>query len=308
MDAFGPLTLLYEQLEREGESSATVDTSKSALQASLSFLGNAATHFSLERRKALIKYLNKDLKPLAEALLSDRGSFLSGEDFRKRAKTTADNISALKLVQAKKPRYLFPAAATQTEDPPCLRVTAKHGAPLIPGLSLFFQQIGLLTKAINKPEETLQQQTQTKTELSVVKTPSALPSEMPKDPGWQEAVCRPPGLNILKVHQLSKKLHAPLTVGWLAGRTANHYRNWEAITSDKWVLQAVGGYQLEFVNIPTQKQAPMTCASKKLSELISQEIEAMIQKNAVEEVDPGSSEEGFYSRLFLVPKKASISQ
>jgi len=126
---------------------------------------------------------------------------------------------------------------------------------------------------------------------------------MPKDPGWQEAVCRPPGLNILKAHQLSEKLHAPLPVGWLAGRTANHFRNWEAITSDKWVLQTVRGYQLEFVNMPTQKQAPMTCASKKLSELISQEIEAMIQKGAVEEVDPRSSVEGFYSRLFLVPKK-----
>lgn len=71
MDAVGPLTLLYEQLEREGESSATVDTSKSAIQASLSFLGNVAAHFSVERRKALIKYLNKDLKHLAEALLSE---------------------------------------------------------------------------------------------------------------------------------------------------------------------------------------------------------------------------------------------
>ena len=71
MDAMGPLTVLYEQLEREGESSSTVDTSKSAIQASMSLLGNAAAHFSVERRKALMKYLNRDLKPLAEAQFPD---------------------------------------------------------------------------------------------------------------------------------------------------------------------------------------------------------------------------------------------
>ena len=54
-----------------------------------------------------MKHLNKDLKPLAEAQFPDRGAFLLGEDFGKRAKTTADNISALKGVQAKKPRYHF---------------------------------------------------------------------------------------------------------------------------------------------------------------------------------------------------------
>ena len=50
-----------------------------------------------------MKHLNKDLKPLAEAQFPDRGAFLLGEDFGKRAKITADNISALKGVQAKKP-------------------------------------------------------------------------------------------------------------------------------------------------------------------------------------------------------------
>ena len=249
-----------------------------------------------------MKYLNKDLKPLVEAQFPDRGAFLLGEDFGKRAKTTVDNISALKGVQAKKPRYHFSGSGDsnrRSSMPQSRRKTWGASYPRVKS----FQQTGLPAKTIKKPEETLQQQTQTKTELSVVKTPSALPSEMSKDPGWQEAVCRPPGLNILKAHQLSEKLHAPLPVGWLAGRTANHFRNWEAITSDKWVLQTVRGYQLEFVNMPTQKQASMTCASKKLSELISQEIEATIQKGAVEEVDPRSSVEGFYSRLFLVPKK-----
>jgi len=48
-----------------------------------------------------MQFLNKDLKPLAEAQFTDRGAFLFGEDFGKRVKTTAGNISALKGVQAK---------------------------------------------------------------------------------------------------------------------------------------------------------------------------------------------------------------
>ena len=64
----------------------------------------AAAHFLTEWRKALVKHLNKDLKPLAEAQFTDRGPF--GEDFGKRARSTAD-ISALKRVQYKKSRALF---------------------------------------------------------------------------------------------------------------------------------------------------------------------------------------------------------
>jgi len=195
---------------------------------------------------------------------------------------------------------------TQTGDPPCPKAAAKPGAPLIPGSSLFsadWTPYQSHQQARRDPSTAETNQNRALSSKDVI----GLAFRYAKGPRFSRGSLQT-SRNILKSHQLSEKLHAPLLVGWFAGRTANHYRNWEAITSDKWVLQAVGGYQLEFVNIPTKKQAPMTCASKKLSELISQEIEAMIQKNAVEEVDPGSSEEGFYSRLFLVPKKASISQ
>ena len=45
------IATMNEQLERV-RAGSTVDTSKSAIKASLSFLGNAAAHFSVERRKA----------------------------------------------------------------------------------------------------------------------------------------------------------------------------------------------------------------------------------------------------------------
>ena len=55
MDALGPLTWLYEQLE----TTETVDRTRAklAVQSALSLLGNATAHFSLERRKAITKHL-----------------------------------------------------------------------------------------------------------------------------------------------------------------------------------------------------------------------------------------------------------
>ena len=65
----------------------------------LSLLGNASAHFNVERRKALMKDLNRDLKPLAEGEFPDAGANLLGEGFGIRANTMTDNIRALKGVQ-----------------------------------------------------------------------------------------------------------------------------------------------------------------------------------------------------------------
>ena len=66
------------------------------IQASIYLLDNAASHFNVDRRRSLLKYLNKDLKPLAEIEFPERGRYLFGDDFGKRAKNMADNVLALK--------------------------------------------------------------------------------------------------------------------------------------------------------------------------------------------------------------------
>lgn len=63
----------YWQRSRE----ADVD---GAIKSSLTLLGNAASHFNVG---SLLKHLNKDLKPLAEADLTDRGSHLFGDNIGK---------------------------------------------------------------------------------------------------------------------------------------------------------------------------------------------------------------------------------
>ena len=88
----------------------------------------------------------------------------------------------------------------------------------------------------------------------------------------------------------------------LAGRTAEHLAAWKKITSDQWALQAVSGYRLEFTSEPQQSHRQVTVQSGHKAAVISDEIGKMVEKEAIQEVK-GTMTDGFFSRLFLVPKK-----
>ena len=86
----------------EAKTQVEGDTLKAALRCSLTLLGNAAAHVSVERRKCIMKHLNSDLKPVAEGPFPDRGPDLFGKSFGDRAKATANSIKAVKGVQFQK--------------------------------------------------------------------------------------------------------------------------------------------------------------------------------------------------------------
>ena len=77
--------------------------------------GNAAAHLSVEHRRALMRHLNSDLKPLAEGDFSERGPLLFGKDFASRAKSTADNVKALKGFMSKKATKGFSGSDDQNK-------------------------------------------------------------------------------------------------------------------------------------------------------------------------------------------------
>ena len=103
LDALGPMIWLYDQMSSEQGVDAT--KAKAAVESSITLLGNAATHFSTERRKCLMKHLNKNLHPLCEGKFPNRGAYLFGDNFGSKAKKTADNIRALKGVSFTKERF-----------------------------------------------------------------------------------------------------------------------------------------------------------------------------------------------------------
>lgn len=98
----------------------------------------------------------------------------------------------------------------------------------------------------------------------------------------------------------------PLQDGPVGARLGLYWQNWQTIGAEPWVISVLrGGYRLQFDNVTP----PLTSSPTELSystshplfqELLSQ-VQKLLLKKAVEPVDIRSS--GFYSRLFLAPKK-----
>ena len=89
----------------------------------------------------------------------------------------------------------------------------------------------------------------------------------------------------------------------VSGRVTHFLPFWEKITSDQWVLEVVTrGYRLDFEKIPPFSGLRNTFLRSGQSTL-SEEVEGLLEKCAVEPVPPGQEMDGFYSTYFLIPKK-----
>ncbi|MBV2113508.1 MAG: reverse transcriptase-like protein [Candidatus Thiodiazotropha sp. (ex Ctena orbiculata)] len=87
----------------------------------------------------------------------------------------------------------------------------------------------------------------------------------------------------------------------VGGRLAHFAQNWQEITTNKWVLSVIKrGYKIPFTDLPPLSREPIFFSQSGRSEL-AEEVEKLLSKRAVERIQPESP--GFYSRIFLVPKK-----
>ena len=96
----------------------------------------------------------------------------------------------------------------------------------------------------------------------------------------------------------------------VAGRLALHAAAWRDITDSTYVLQAVQGYLLDFHTRPPimsahQANAMETTMNSDKAELLDAEVTELLRKGAIEKCNRGP---GFYSRMFLVPKKGGKSR
>ena len=91
----------------------------------------------------------------------------------------------------------------------------------------------------------------------------------------------------------------------VGGRLAHFVEKWEEITDNKWVLSNVRHrFRIPFSKIPPLSSVPIRM-SQSSSPFIREEIENLLNKQAVERVqNPGTP--GFYSWIFLVPKKICL--
>ena len=96
-------------------------------------------------------------------------------------------------------------------------------------------------------------------------------------------------------------LEPDLPVG---GRLSAFTTFWTAVTQDQWVLDLVkGGYKLEFASVPPFTGLVTTRPQPNVVTVLSEEVEALVAKAAVEAVPVALRQSGYYSTYFIVPKK-----
>ena len=95
----------------------------------------------------------------------------------------------------------------------------------------------------------------------------------------------------------------------VGGRLIHFIPQWQQITTDLWVLEIIGaGYALEFVQNPPPFLGIRKTKVSNLTQLsiMQKEVNSLLEKNAVRLVPTEEAQEGFYSTMFLVPKKNSM--
>ena len=87
------------------------------------------------------------------------------------------------------------------------------------------------------------------------------------------------------------------------GKLAGNYENWLQITSDKWILDTIRGYEIEFNETPYQENIPAPLRlNKSEQEALDNEIVKFIDLGIVEECIPNQPD-SFYSNLFTREKR-----
>ena len=311
LDAMGPLTHLLE-LQQRGQLTpeAVTDSASQAIK----FVGNASTAISQERRRRAGTFFNEDLKAFIEEQ-EQAAPLLFGKEFLGIAKTHAESVKALDRMAQK---------ANQRQSRQQSQQFFRTGRPYQAarrGRKPLRRQPRLQRK---RPIQAVLNSEQGKPRKRKKELPAALVRDSVVDQFTTEFVYVYPQLpllmsvlekekfflttQLLTVHALQSKgvqhiatemarLQLPL-----AGRISNFISNWEAITQDKWMLDSVLGYRIEFLRKPNQNHRPPLIAfTEKEEECMQEEIQNMLDKQAISET--GDSPQGFYSQMFLVPKK-----
>jgi len=93
-------------------------------------------------------------------------------------------------------------------------------------------------------------------------------------------------------------------VTFTAGSVSNHLNYWQTITSDRYVLNIVKGYNIEFQSVPSsyarQDSAISHRADKNSEKLLSEEIYKLLVSRVIEKCTPDQGQ--FLSPVFLVTK------
>ena len=101
---------------------------------------------------------------------------------------------------------------------------------------------------------------------------------------------------------LTDREHLPV-----GGRIRMFLRNWQLVTRDLSILEAVRGYHIEFVRDPPVSKQILEALrfSPDRTLLVDQEVQSLLAKQAIVETHPNKIK--FWSQIFLREKKGSVA-
>ena len=228
LDALAPLTSLLEA-DAKGET-ISHDQALEAAKAATQLIGNASAQISHARKSKVLTHLNKSLLPLLEedTNFENVAPSLFDPEFARKSKDLVDQVRAIT----------------------CRSTTQKD-------LRQFFRQV--------PPRGGLQSMPRERRRPKLREGELAVPTE-PEGSMDQTAMnCCHMYVNHLTINYKSTLAHQISCMGvnnlYLtdlpqAGRLCHHLSNWSLITQDRWVLNTVQGYQIDFVSEPHQQSPP----------------------------------------------------
>ena len=90
---------------------------------------------------------------------------------------------------------------------------------------------------------------------------------------------------------------------FLGGKLKLFFKQWQNLTSDKFILQTVNGYKIELDDKPIQNFIPKPIEfNGSEHDKITTEVEKFLSKNIIRECQIGEKEE-YFSNIFIRPKK-----
>ena len=88
-----------------------------------------------------------------------------------------------------------------------------------------------------------------------------------------------------------------------AGKTKLYIDKWDQLTSDKWILQTISGYKVEFDSLPYQTSIPKPLTFNEADQVkINAEIDRFLNADIIEKVLTQDRDE-YISNIFFMPKK-----
>ena len=302
LDAISPLAFHLEEASKEGNTSIPTQVVTEATRTALRLLGSATSHISTLRRRKILQDLNPDLQDLVERedVFKSSAPLLFGEGFEVKAKAYTEGLRALSTASSSKRKVDFREhrlSYGQRRGGGHFRQNGRYQ----PYWNQAHKGGGAPTAAEKRKlhEEVRQIEDHYINNINsrhIIHNKVIFSKEKEFQPECQ-----------LTNHIVAKGI-VPLPVGErsfpIAGRLACFQKKSEKITQDQWVLHTIKGYQIQFTQLPYQDRSPHVPQFSAIEqEGLDKEIQDMLHKGAVEEIHNPLVREGFYSNMFLVPKK-----